>query len=498
MAYTRVTNTKNGASAIRYALEEPTHKKGMDRVLMASGSNIDPRFAMMQMKATWDNFNKNDGKSVQMYRIIQSFGLDALDPNNPDDIETANEIGKALASELYPDRQALIITQADGEGGKLHNHVLVNSVSFIDGRSLRYEPGTVEINGEKLYVGSKEWDEISEKTNEIIQRHGLTPIDTENTRKRRSSQEKRLAEQGKYVWKDDLRGRIEQALGDSSVTSRDEFIERMNEDYGVTMKYEDSRKYITYSFDDANGTPRNSRDNKLGTDYNKKTVEERFQVNDELQKAEEQRKKEQTANTFGFDLGAELDSMLSGRGAKASKPTVYKESPIQKQVREEREKAKLEAEEAEKARQDAEFLAEIAQQEAAQREKEAIARQKVEEERLKADQARRAKEELEHAKLREKQREAAQREQAARNRMIARINHVAFPKGNISESMIDMFKELDSELEGRNHELSRKPYSDLQKYNIATMRISERQKAEQRGQVQRSVEISTQQEGPEM
>lgn len=57
---------------------------------------------------------------------------------------------------------------------------------------MRYEPGTVEMNGEKLYVGSKEWDEISEKTNEIIQRHGLTPIDTENTRKRRSVMENGL------------------------------------------------------------------------------------------------------------------------------------------------------------------------------------------------------------------------------------------------------------------------------------------------------------------
>lgn len=286
MAYTRVTNTTNGRSAIRYALEDKSHNDEIERSLMTSGNNLDPLFAKIQMEATWESFNKNDGDVVQMYRIIQSFGLDELDPNNQEDIEKANSIGLEFANKMYPDRQSLIVTQADGTGGKLHNHILVNSVSFIDGKSLR---------------GAKTgWSYVADKSDEIIEKHGLTPINRTKVKDKKSIAEIKMSERGKYVWKDDLKARINVSLNDIGTISKDAFIEHLREKHAIDAVYRG--KGLSYSFVDADGKKRKSRASRLGENYEAETLKDRFIEN----------KKNHKQNSGEFDLNAELEA-LSGR-----------------------------------------------------------------------------------------------------------------------------------------------------------------------------------------
>lgn len=462
MAYTRITNTRNGSAAIRYAFEEPSHREGMDRVLMASGSNLDPRFAMIQMRDVWKAHGKNDGETVQMYRVIQSFGLDELDPNNPNDVQRANEIGQALASELYPDKQALIVTQADGEGGKLHNHVLVNSVSFTDGKSLR---------GYR-----KEHDAVAEKTDEILVRYGMKPLDTENTRKRRTSQEKRLAEAGKYVWKDDLRGRIDDLLSDPSVNSQDVFIERMKADFDVDVKYRG--KSITYSFEDANGTQRKSRDKKLGTDYGQETVSERFETNALLFEAEERRKKaEQNSLGFDFDFESELQAMVGQPKAKSRRSVKPKETELMKQVRLERE-AKEQAERMDKVH--AEALLENAHIDAIREEQAREKRRAEQREIERQQQAERERREQEKRRALEQQRQLEkQREQA-----LKRIHKATTPYTKVTPEFIDKFIESSRELKGKTHTTitgKRVPYSDTDIYHHTRFKLAEEKRKAQQG-----------------
>jgi len=322
MAYTRVTNTRDGQSAISYAFDEPTHKEGLERVLLASGSNLDPKFATQQMKATWENFGKADGDTVQMYRIIQSFGFDELNPNNLEDVENANAMGLALASELYPDKQSLIVTQADGEGGKLHNHILVNSVGFVDGKSLR--------------GNRKEWKAISAKSDEIIQRYGLEPIRQEGTRNRRTMAERKLAGKGEYVWKDDLKERITQTLGDTTVISRDAFIERMRDESDVDVRFRG--KGVSYAFLDDNEKKRIIRSGRLGEDFGREELDGQFNRNNESQQKVEV---SPVSEVFSFDIDSELEALSKAhtpRKRRNNSPVV--ESSVQKEVRLEREARK--------------------------------------------------------------------------------------------------------------------------------------------------------------
>ena len=131
--------TRNGRGSIDYVLKgrKEDNKSPAERSLSIRGHNLDPSRAAEQMAAVWRNFRKDDGNTIQTYRIIQSFRDTDFDKDNYLDIEQANEIGLALAEKLYPNRQALIVTQADGKGKKVHNHIIVNSVDPVSGKSLR-------------------------------------------------------------------------------------------------------------------------------------------------------------------------------------------------------------------------------------------------------------------------------------------------------------------------------------------------------------------------
>lgn len=263
MAYTRITNTRDGIGAIVYARgKDYSDRKRLNsentRVLAESAVNSTPDGITRDMKHVWKAYDKYDGETVQAYRIIQSFG-DEFNPENMDDVNNANAIGQELAETLYPDKQSLIVTQADGVGGKLHNHIIVNSVGFIDGKSLR---GT-----------RKEYSTIARESDAILERKGYSVIDTDKTRVMRTEYEDILTDQGKYVWKDDIRGRVNELLSDDSVTNRNTFIQRMKDDYDVEVTLKSSRKNVSYKFTDNDGKKRRVRDIRLGTDFGKESID---------------------------------------------------------------------------------------------------------------------------------------------------------------------------------------------------------------------------------
>lgn len=296
MAVTRVTNTRNGAAALDYIFTPQKGDKNGERVLAASGHNIDPDFALEQMAATWKAHGKDDGGTVQAYRIIQSFSLDELDPEKPEDIATANEIGYALANDLYPERQAVIVTQADGEGGKLHNHIVLNSVQFITGKSIRGSEAS--------------WETVAEKSDEILRRHNIEPLEFKAV----SDDRKTMGEvKGEYVWKDDLKERIAATVTDINVTTREQFIERLEQD-GIQASYRGKKDpKLSYAFTDDNGKQRRSRALKLGGYYEVPAIDERLADNAKRLEAEQARaaaaiaEKEQAEKDAQAFIDAELE-----------------------------------------------------------------------------------------------------------------------------------------------------------------------------------------------
>src|SRR5699024_7709138 len=81
-----------------------------------------------QMQHYWNKASVKNKNQVR--RIVQSFSRKELNPDDPADIQLANEIGIEFAQRAYSGHQAVVFTQIDGESGLIHNHVLVNNVNM--------------------------------------------------------------------------------------------------------------------------------------------------------------------------------------------------------------------------------------------------------------------------------------------------------------------------------------------------------------------------------
>lgn len=75
------------------------------------------------------------GREVEALSIVQSFSPDELDRGSADDVRACHFAGQLLAEQLYPGVPVLVVTHTDGDGGCLHNHLLVVN-DGTDGRAL--------------------------------------------------------------------------------------------------------------------------------------------------------------------------------------------------------------------------------------------------------------------------------------------------------------------------------------------------------------------------
>ena len=94
---------------------------------LVTGHNCVPQSAYTEMRTTKQRFRKMDGR--QYYHFVQSFAED--DPITPAE---ANAIGLELAQREFPDFEVVIATHIDTN--HIHNHLVVNSVSCVDGKKL--------------------------------------------------------------------------------------------------------------------------------------------------------------------------------------------------------------------------------------------------------------------------------------------------------------------------------------------------------------------------
>lgn len=111
--------------------------------------------ASRDMERTKRRYNKTGG--VQGYHIIQSFKPGELTP------EQTHTIGVEFAKRLFGERFEVVIgTHLDKH--HLHNHIAVNSVSFLDGKKLRCNMKTY-------------FQEIQKISDELCREYGLSVIE---------------------------------------------------------------------------------------------------------------------------------------------------------------------------------------------------------------------------------------------------------------------------------------------------------------------------------
>lgn len=206
---------------------------------LTSGLNVsdDKQTAMLEMQQTKEMYNKTDGRQYKHY--IQSF---SPKDNNKLTPEKVHELGCEWANEHFKGFEVFITTHTDRE--HLHNHFVVNSVSFEDGH--------------KFQVGNKELNYMKEHSNSICEREGLYvpaklpsmdgEIRTFDMRKYQLM--KRVAE-GQHVksYVIDTALAVEKSKINSN--SRDEFINSMKEK-GYSTKWQDNIKHVTFEDQEGN------------------------------------------------------------------------------------------------------------------------------------------------------------------------------------------------------------------------------------------------------
>ena len=255
--FTAIKNRGGGRGALggvlRYVQqEEKTLWEGQQLV---SGWNCTAQSALSEMKLTKERYRKTDGR--QYYHFVQSFGeQDGLTP------QELHAMGLELAQREFPDFEVLVATHVDT--AHPHNHLVVNSVSFQDGRKLHQS--AADLQAHRL------------ASDQICAAHGLEILPPPQRRvrqKRMGTREYRSAAKGQS-WKFRLMNTIDQCMG--CAATREEFISLM-ESEGYQVRWTDGRKNITYT------TPQGMkcRDDRLHEEkYTKEVMEREFRIRAEI------------------------------------------------------------------------------------------------------------------------------------------------------------------------------------------------------------------------
>lgn len=156
-----------------------------------------------------NKFNKQGGRIY--YHMIQSFAQD-------DDIssEKCHEIGMQMAEHCFPNFQVLVATHIDKK--HMHNHFIINSVSFKDGK--------------KMDVSPQDLLDIKNYSNQLCRENGF--ITTEPKTKRNDNPK----------WKQNIKYWALRMMKES--VDMEDFIWNMRM-HGIDVKFNPEYKYMTYT-----------------------------------------------------------------------------------------------------------------------------------------------------------------------------------------------------------------------------------------------------------
>ena len=303
MATIKMNRAKSAAAAISYALGKNRLKqdtkdwliehgcpseslKNNDRAVVRSGINVSPTHAKVQMKVVRNHANGDTVKN-QAIRIIQSFSPDDLDITKPDNWQKCNDIGYEFARRAfggskfddtdYPPYQIAIYTHVDGKGHKLHNHIIINKTNLDDNKQWHVE----NLNDE--------WLSFRDINDEVCREFGLKIPQERSKQVKKTISERELELKGQYVWKNDLRSRIDQALDE--IQKNNISLEEALKSREVDLRLR-GQNGISFAFVDDEGKKRISRGQRLGTKYERKTIddyEQGIQQQRQQQQADEPR-----------------------------------------------------------------------------------------------------------------------------------------------------------------------------------------------------------------
>jgi hypothetical protein len=266
------------ADVIAYAANEDKTEK----LFYTTGINCSVEFARDQFDTTKLRFGKTRGNVA--YHAYQSFAPGEVTPDE------AHAIGVQLARELWGDRfQMVVATHVNSHC--VHSHIVINSVSFQDGK--------------KFHDCGDTYRQLREASDRICLEHGLSIVD--NPRGRGVDQ---------YLYKMEKAGMptrynvARQAIDEAVALSLniDEFKSELGR-RGYNYRFDPQRKYWTVT---PPGWKKSIRIHQLGPDYTRDSIERRIYENDPAVRTERLRQSYRMPNHY--NLRRRIDRIMGRTG----------------------------------------------------------------------------------------------------------------------------------------------------------------------------------------
>ena len=266
------------ADVIAYAANEDKTEK----LFYTTGINCSVEFARDQFDTTKLRFGKTRGNVA--YHAYQSFAPGEVTPDE------AHAIGVQLARELWGDRfQMVVATHVNSHC--VHSHIVINSVSFRDGK--------------KFHDCRDTYSQLREASDRICLEHGLSIVD--NPKGRGVDQ---------YLYKMEKAGMptrynvARQAIDEAVALSLniDEFKSELRR-RGYNYRFDSQRKYWTVT---PPGWKKSIRIHQLGPDYTRESIERRICENDPSVSTERIRQSYRMPNHY--NLRRRIDRIMGRTG----------------------------------------------------------------------------------------------------------------------------------------------------------------------------------------
>ncbi len=306
-------NTSGFIKLLAYVSREKKTK--LEDRRFVSGVNCSPESAYQEMLLTKHANGKTGGRLY--YHLVQSFpkGYD-IKP------ELAHQIALEFTEKAFGDYECVVATHIDRE--HIHSHIVFNSVSFQNGR--------------KYHSNLNDVKQLMKLSDEICKRHGVSVLDKPEFNKDGQKEILGDKEYRSAVRGESFKFALMNAITDcmKQAKSKKQFIALMNRK-GYQVRWEDQRKYITYT----TPTGKKCRCNKLhDRRFTKEVMEYEFEIRDTIFNGIEQNEPERSSRdiTHGGSSGTELESgaespqfdmSVAGRGQRRVKRAADIETDIE-------------------------------------------------------------------------------------------------------------------------------------------------------------------------
>lgn len=192
--YQKADMTETQAQGLTDVIEYAVNSDKTEMQYYVSALNCSTLTARDEMMAVKKRYGKEDG--IVAFHGYQSFAEGEVTP------DMAHEIGVRLAEELWGERfQVLIATHLD-KANHIHNHFVLNSVSFLDGR--RYNDCTA------TYM------EMRKASDRLCREYNLSVIENPKRGKTKHYGEYRAEKEGRYTYRSLVKADIDRLIAQAA------------------------------------------------------------------------------------------------------------------------------------------------------------------------------------------------------------------------------------------------------------------------------------------